>query len=263
MRIHKADLAFVAVPAAILALVLATTLRAAPGPAAAAPAARPAAQVDIPGSGSRTFAETGHTVKGIFLAYWTTHGGLAQQGYPISELIAEVSPLDGKSYTVQYFERAVFEYHPENQPPFDVLLSQLGTFRYKAQYGAPAPATPSVTPAPAAPSATPTGGTGAVFEQQVVLSFVHIAPTQITVPAGRVRFRVTNTDTGFGQTRHNFTVLTMAGQVLGATPNFAPNDGEQTLELDLAPGTYQTKCTIPGHAEHGMVGTLTATAPGP
>jgi carboxyl-terminal processing protease len=30
---------------------------------------------------------------------------------------------------VQYFERAVFEYHPENEPPYDVLLSQLGKYR--------------------------------------------------------------------------------------------------------------------------------------
>ncbi|HEX6605558.1 MAG TPA: hypothetical protein VF276_01470 [Chloroflexia bacterium] len=85
---------------------------------------------------SRTFPETGQTVSGPFLAYWTAHGGLAQQGYPISEELLEVSDLDGKPYRVQYFERAVFEQHPENQPPFDVLLSQLGTFQYKAKYGA-------------------------------------------------------------------------------------------------------------------------------
>jgi hypothetical protein len=36
---------------------------------------------------------------------------------------------------VQYFERAVMEYHPENKVPYDVLLSQLGTFQYKAKYG--------------------------------------------------------------------------------------------------------------------------------
>jgi hypothetical protein len=84
---------------------------------------------------SRTFPETGKTVSGQFLAYWEQHGGLAQQGYPISEELQEVSDLDGKPYRVQYFERAVFEQHPENAPPFDVLLSQLGTFQYKAKYG--------------------------------------------------------------------------------------------------------------------------------
>lgn len=86
--------------------------------------------------GSRLFSETGHRVGGTFLQYWTTHGGLAQQGYPISDEFQETSALDGKTYKVQYFQRAVFEFHPENQPPYNVLLSQLGTFRYRARYSA-------------------------------------------------------------------------------------------------------------------------------
>ncbi len=100
---------------------------------------QPGGPLTIPGSGSRTFPETGKTVTGIFLDYWDQHGGLAQQGFPISDLLTEVSDLDGKPYTMQYFERAVFEYHPENDPPNNVLLSQLGTFAYKAKYpdGAP------------------------------------------------------------------------------------------------------------------------------
>jgi beta propeller repeat protein len=85
--------------------------------------------------GAILFPETGHTLSGRFLDYWQAHGGLAQQGYPISEPFIETSDLDGKSYPVQYFERAVFELHPENPPPYDVLLSQLGTFRHKAKYG--------------------------------------------------------------------------------------------------------------------------------
>ncbi len=95
--------------------------------------------VEIPGSGSRTFPETGKTVSSLFLDYWQKNGDLAQQGYPISGVMGEVSPLDDKPYTVQYFERAVFEYHPENQPPYNILLSQLGTFRYQQKYpnGAP------------------------------------------------------------------------------------------------------------------------------
>jgi WD40 repeat protein len=80
------------------------------------------------------FRETGRSVCGGFLSYWEQHGGLAQQGYPISGQFQEVSELDGKEYTVQYFERTVFEMHPENQPPYDVLLSQLGTLRYKAKH---------------------------------------------------------------------------------------------------------------------------------
>src|SRR3954454_19551776 len=77
---------------------------------------------------SRTFPETGKTVRGRFLRYWDEHGGLPQQGYPISGELQEQSETDGKPYTVQYFERAVFEQHPENAAPYDVLLSLLGTF---------------------------------------------------------------------------------------------------------------------------------------
>jgi carboxyl-terminal processing protease len=86
--------------------------------------------------GTILFSQTGKHLGGVFLSYWNAHGGLAQQGYPISDEFSETSDTDGKTYTVQYFERAVFEYHPENKAPNDVLLSLLGTFRYQARYGA-------------------------------------------------------------------------------------------------------------------------------
>lgn len=109
--------------------------------AQAAPAGTPVpgGTPTLPGTGSQLFPETGKTVTGVFLDYWKAHGGLLQQGFPISGVMMEVSELNGKLYAVQYFERAVFEMHPENQPPFNVLLSQLGTFQYKQKYpnGAP------------------------------------------------------------------------------------------------------------------------------
>ena len=85
-------------------------------------------------AGSVLFPETGKRLGGRFLEYWRLNGGLPQQGFPISDEFQERSDLDGKLYTVQYFERAVFELHPANARPFDVLLSQLGTFRYKQKY---------------------------------------------------------------------------------------------------------------------------------
>ena len=85
------------------------------------------------------FAETSKQVCGDFFTYWKQHGGLAQQGYPISEELSEVSDLNGKVYRVQYFERAVFEYHPENEPPYSVLLSLLGSLSYRQRYPAGAP----------------------------------------------------------------------------------------------------------------------------
>jgi multiple sugar transport system substrate-binding protein len=88
---------------------------------------------------SRTFTETGHTVSGKFLDYWNNHGGLAQQGLPLTEAQNEKSAVDGKTYLTQYFERSVMELHPENQPPYDVLLSLLGSMRYNQKYSSGAP----------------------------------------------------------------------------------------------------------------------------
>lgn len=87
----------------------------------------------------QTFKETGKTVCGRFLEYWQANGGLAQQGYPLSGEFTEVSELNGRTYLVQYFERAVFELHPENQPPYDVLLSQLGRTQINRKYPFNAP----------------------------------------------------------------------------------------------------------------------------
>ncbi len=80
----------------------------------------------------RFFPETNHSLNFAFLSYWNHNGGLAQFGYPISEELREVNPTDGNEYTVQYFERARFEYHPEikqasaGQAPSQVLLGLLG-----------------------------------------------------------------------------------------------------------------------------------------
>ncbi|MGN6812147.1 MAG: hypothetical protein ACTHMP_14860, partial [Thermomicrobiales bacterium] len=79
--------------------------------------------------GQAYFSVTGHNVDSRFFDYWQQHGGLAQFGYPITEQRSdwlEDGPQHGQQYVTQYFERARFEYHPENQPPYDVLLGQFG-----------------------------------------------------------------------------------------------------------------------------------------
>lgn len=102
------------------------------------PSGAPAQQPNT-SAGSVLFKETGKRVGGRFLEYWNQNGGLAQQGFPISDEFTEKSELDGKTYRVQYFERAVFEMHPENKAPYDVLLSQLGKFRYDKVFKPQAP----------------------------------------------------------------------------------------------------------------------------
>jgi hypothetical protein len=75
--------------------------------------------------GCRFFRETQLNVCGAFLAYWERNGGLERFGYPVTRERTEV--LEGREYTVQYFERRRMEYHPENAgTPYAVLLGLLG-----------------------------------------------------------------------------------------------------------------------------------------
>jgi photosystem II stability/assembly factor-like uncharacterized protein len=96
----------------------------------APPAGNPAQPVPDPGQpGVAHFPETGHTLRGAFLRYWQQNGGLERFGYPLTEEFAEVNSEDGRTYSVQYFERARFEYHPELAgTPYEVLLGLLGNW---------------------------------------------------------------------------------------------------------------------------------------
>ncbi len=79
------------------------------------------------------FPETKHTISGKILEYWNRYGGLKQFGFPLSEPFQEASEADGKTYTVQYFERNRMEAHPEKPAPYEVELGLLGVEQYKMQ----------------------------------------------------------------------------------------------------------------------------------
>jgi hypothetical protein len=73
----------------------------------------------------RFFVETHHSLCFGFFAYWQQHGGTALFGMPISEEFQERG-ADGTMRTVQYLERARFEYHPEFEgTPYEVELGLL------------------------------------------------------------------------------------------------------------------------------------------
>lgn len=85
---------------------------------------------------SRYFPQTGHTVSGGFLQFFDAHGGVAIFGYPITEEILE------NGLMVQYFQRARFEWHPQNPDPYKIQLGLLG----QEIHG---PADPAAAPLPA------------------------------------------------------------------------------------------------------------------
>ena len=87
--------------------------------------------------GQLYFPETKHALHPQLADYWLRNGGIPVFGYPLSEGFQERSPTDGKTYTVQYFERNRLEYHPENKgTEFEVLLGLLGVQTYQGRYGA-------------------------------------------------------------------------------------------------------------------------------
>ncbi len=154
---------------------------------------QPSAVPIDPMANCAAFPETGQSACGIFLDYWNSHGALAQQGYPLTNSFTERSKVDGKPYIVQYFERAVFEYHPEYAgTPNAVLLSQVGRdycyAHFKAScfgYGGVGLPSPAPTPTP-----TPAGPKGAV---PLTLSGTGSKTLSVTLPGGLLFASGTNT----------------------------------------------------------------------
>ncbi len=77
------------------------------------------------------FEETGYCISGRIREYWLQNGGLYVFGYPISP--QEEKVIEGQTFEAQEFERNRLELHPENAPPYDVLLGRLGVDRLEQQ----------------------------------------------------------------------------------------------------------------------------------
>lgn len=123
----------------------------------------------------------------------------------------------------------------------------------------PAASTPAVSPkattgTPAPPSSPASGAATTALklaaEPGGQLSY---NTKQLAAKAGKVTITMTN----MSPLEHNVTVA-KGSTVLGATPTF--QGGSRTLTLSLKPGTYTFYCSVPGHRQAGMEGTLTVSA---
>ena len=76
-------------------------------------------------------------------------------------------------------------------------------------------------------------------------------PSTISVPAGQVTFKITNT----GTIEHEFE-LERNGQAVDEVEHIVPGL-ERDLTVTLAVGQYTFVCALPGHEEQGMTGSLT------
>jgi len=72
-------------------------------------------------------APTGHPISGLWLDFLKTHGDTDNLGYPRTPVIGD--PMMG-GQTVQYFQRMVLEWHPENPPAYRIQRRLLGDILY-------------------------------------------------------------------------------------------------------------------------------------
>jgi plastocyanin len=118
----------------------------------------------------------------------------------------------------------------------------------------PAAATPTTsssaatsTPA-AAPTSTASSSLTLAADPEGQLKF---DKTSLTAKAGAVSIAFTNSSS----VPHNVTVESSSGATVGATPTFS--GGSKSVSLNLKAGTYKFYCSIPGHRQAGMEGTIT------
>jgi hypothetical protein len=80
--------------------------------------------IGAPGLGQPGWTgETGYIVSGAWLDFYQANGGLTIFGHPRSPVM--VDPLDD-TQCVQYFQRAVLEWHPDNPPAYQLQRRLLG-----------------------------------------------------------------------------------------------------------------------------------------
>ena len=134
---------------------------------------------------------------GNFLASWSASGlDLGDPGVSTAESLAlfglpltgefEATLEDGTTHVVQWFERARFELHSENAPPYNVLLTRLGV----AEVGEPEvqPGTPAAEDPATVETAIRTYlGPEIVLQRDFISAGVRgpAAPTHVPIPVRR------------------------------------------------------------------------------
>jgi plastocyanin len=117
-----------------------------------------------------------------------------------------------------------------------------------------APATSSTSTAATSTAATaPVGGASSTLGLSADAGGrLAYNTTQLSTKAGTVTIKMANASA----LEHNVTIA-QGTTVLGATPTFA--GGTRVLTLTLKPGKYTFYCSVPGHRQAGMEGTLTVS----
>lgn len=117
-----------------------------------------------------------------------------------------------------------------------------------------AAASSSSTSSKSSGGAAPGGGGNAISEAANPSGQLKFTKDSLSAKAGKVTIHFAN----MSSLPHNMTIQQGTnGKQVGATPTF--NGGTKTLTVNLKPGTYTFYCSVPGHRQAGMQGTLTVS----
>lgn len=95
------------------------------------------------------------------------------------------------------------------------------------------------------------GGGGGALAIEAASSGLAYASDTATAEAGAVTVDFTNPQS----VGHDVAIEDSKGETIGETEVIT--EGESSTSVELEPGTYTFYCTVPGHREAGMEGTLT------
>jgi plastocyanin len=130
-----------------------------------------------------------------------------------------------------------------------IALGGCGGSKSTSSAPAAAPETTASTPATSS-TAAPSGPQSKLSLAASPQGELKYDTTSLSAKAGKVAIAFTNQ----APLSHDVTVESSSGSTVGATPIF--QGGSKTLTLNLKPGTYKFYCSVPGHRQAGMEGTL-------
>jgi len=122
--------------------------------------------------------------------------------------------------------------------------------------GSSSSSTTSSAAAPAPTSSSASGGSGGsstISDSADPSGQLKFTKSDLTAKAGKATVDFTNASS----LPHNMTIEDSSGKQVGATPTFS--GGSKSFTVDLKPGKYTFFCSVPGHREAGMQGTLTVS----
>ncbi len=98
------------------------------------------------------------------------------------------------------------------------------------------------------------GGASTISDSADPSGQLKFTKDSLSAKAGKVTIQFAN----MSSLGHNMTIQQGTnGKQVGATPTFS--GGTKTLTVNLKPGTYTFYCSVPGHRQAGMQGTLTVS----